>query len=159
MPASFRGARFHVDTSSKESGQRIVVHEFPKKDLPYAEGMGRRAIEFSVRGYCIAYPVAHPSIELYNPDYRKARDRLLTALETGGDGVLQLPFVPPMSVVCPRFRMTEEDKLGGFCVFDMQFVEFGRRSVPREDSGKKLIEQSRALIAETERLIATGLVK
>ena len=56
MPAKFRGARFHVDTGVRESGRRIVPHEFPKRDVPYAEDMGRRAREFTVRGYIIVYP-------------------------------------------------------------------------------------------------------
>ena len=37
MPASFRGAMFHVEAGGKESGRRIVVHEFPKKEFPYAK--------------------------------------------------------------------------------------------------------------------------
>ena len=78
QPASFRGAFFHVETNSKENGRRIVVHEFPKKDLPYAEDMGRRAYEFSVRGYCIVYPkdLVGERNELYRRDYRIARNRL-----------------------------------------------------------------------------------
>ena len=43
MPAKFRNARFHVESAVRESGRRIVSHEFPKRDVPYAEDMGRRA--------------------------------------------------------------------------------------------------------------------
>ena len=56
MPARFRNARFHVDSAVRESGRRIVPHEYPKKDVPYAEDMGRRAREFTIRGYIIVYP-------------------------------------------------------------------------------------------------------
>src|SRR5215471_8324607 len=90
LPASFRGAMFHVDSGSKESGRRIVVHEFPKRDIPYAEDMGRRSMEFSVRGYCITFPV-DTSVDLYMRDYRLSRDALITALEMEGPGPLQLP--------------------------------------------------------------------
>ena len=39
-----------------EGGRRIVMHEFPKKDIGYPEDMGRRARRFSVRGYIINLP-------------------------------------------------------------------------------------------------------
>jgi len=146
-PASFKGAMFHVEAGSRESGRRIVVHEFPKRERPYAEDMGRKAIEFSVRGYCISYPY-NSGVRLYMRDYRLARDDLIAALETEGAGMLQLPYhvtksAPPLMVVCPRYRMTEEEKLGGYCVFDMQFVEFGvAPGVPQIASDEKLRQQS-----------------
>lgn len=124
LPASFRGALFHVEASSKENARRIVVHEFPKREEPYSEDMGRRAVEFTVRGYCIQY-VRDEESPLYRRDYRISRDLLMAELQKEGQGVLQLPLLPPMTVVCPRYRLTEEERLGGYCTFDMSFVEFG----------------------------------
>jgi prophage DNA circulation protein len=128
MPANFDGNPFHVESNAKESGQRIVVHEFPKRDFPYAESMGRKAIEFTVRGYCICYP-SDTSDPLFMKDYRRARDLLQARLDLGGPGVLQLPTftfpTSPMNVVCQRYRLTEEDRFGGYCTFDMSFVELG----------------------------------
>jgi hypothetical protein len=123
MVARFRTAEFHVESASMENGRRIVMHEFPKKEEPYAEDMGRRAKEFSVRGYCIVYPF--DSDELFQRDYRKPRDKLMAALEQEGRGVLQLPTFRPMVVVCESYRVAEEQKTGGYCVFDMKFNEFG----------------------------------
>lgn len=127
QPASFRGARFHVEAGGKESGRRIVVHEFPKKDMPYAEDMGRRAIEFTVRGYCIQYPFDATSSmsPLYMMDYTIPRNILIAELEKEGVGKLQLPLLPPLTVVCQRYRLTEEEARGGYCTFDMGFVEYG----------------------------------
>ena len=124
MPATFAGQQFHCEAGTRENGQRVVTHQFPKKDLPYSELMGRRAIMFNVRGYCIAYPF-DTGLPLYQRDYRIARDNLLNALETGQPGLLQLPTLVPMMVVCPNFRLTEEERFGGYCVFDMTFVEYG----------------------------------
>jgi DNA circularisation protein N-terminus len=146
-PASFRGVHFHVESGSKESGRRIVVHEFPKKDFPYSEDMGRRAYEFSVRGYCICYPFdiqsSDPGYELQLRDYRVARDALDQELTRGEPGILQLPTMAPMLVVCPRYRLSEEERFGGYCVFDMQFTEYGQKLGegevdPRGDVGEKL---------------------
>jgi hypothetical protein len=133
--------------------------------------MGRRAIEFVVRGYCIQFmrdsvggfgpgaspgfvgpidPLA-PSFPLYMRDYRLARDALQQRLDAGGDGVLQLPNSarggpgPPLtiSVVCTQYRMTEEQRFGGYCVFDMTFVEFGKpASVPTMATGAQLVQSA-----------------
>lgn len=124
MPAAFNGARFHCESNSRESGRRIVQHQFPKKERPYAEDMGRQAREFSVRGYCIVFPY-ETGEPLYGMDYRLPRDRLMQQLEAEGPGVLQLPTQTPMMVVCPRYRMQEEQRFGGFCTFDMVFQEYG----------------------------------
>jgi prophage DNA circulation protein len=142
LPASFRGAFFHVEAGARENGRRIVVHEFPKRELPYAEDMGRQAISFTVRGYCITYPRDDES-PLYRRDYRIARDLLMAELEKEGDGVLQLPTLPRMRVVCQRYRLTEEEKAGGYCSFDMSFVEFGVSPFrPITSSRDALVQQS-----------------
>jgi prophage DNA circulation protein len=125
LQASFRAATFHVEAGSKENGRRIVMHEFPKRDLPYAEDMGRRAKTFTVRAYCIAFPKDLQGFPLYREDYRIPRNILLSALEALGPGRLQLPSLPAENVVVDHYRMTEEEKLGGYCVFDIDFKEFG----------------------------------
>ena len=51
LPATFRGVEFHVELDTRASGRRTVVHEYPKRDLPYSEDMGRAAIRFSFTGY------------------------------------------------------------------------------------------------------------
>ena len=37
-----------------------------------------------------------------------------------------MPLLGTLNVVCSRYRVTEEEKLGGYCVFDMTFAEFGQ---------------------------------
>jgi prophage DNA circulation protein len=154
MPASFRGAYFHCESNARESGRRIVEHEFPKKDYPYAEDMGRHFREFTIRGYCIVFPVVtdaqrqlliqsfghsqqrgvpvtlpppqfQANAALFNSDYRIPREALIRALETEGPGTLQLPTQLMQNVVCTRYRLTEEEKFGGYCTFDMTFQEYG----------------------------------
>ena len=53
VPASFRGAVFHVETSGRRSGRRTVVHEYPKRNIPYSEDMGRSAVKWSFTAYLI----------------------------------------------------------------------------------------------------------
>lgn len=149
LPAHFDGRMFHVESGSYEGGRRIVSHEFPKKEMGYAEDMGRKATTYSVRGYIICYPHDDPfNPDLYRRDYRVARDALQERLDKGGPGVLQLPtFIKnPKVVVCQQFRLTEENRFGGFCTFDMQFIERGVvpfRTLP--NSQQELINQANAL--------------
>ena len=75
--ASFRGARFEVDEVEASGGRRVVLHEYPLRDTPYSEDLGRRAREFSVRGYII---------QGRTYDYASARADVLKALEAYGPG-------------------------------------------------------------------------
>jgi prophage DNA circulation protein len=125
--AKFRDAVFHVEAGVRESGRRVVPHEFPKRDVPYAEDMGRRAREFTVRGYIIVFPADNGgNSELQRRNYIPARDKLIKALEEEGPADLQLPLLGILKVACTRYRVTEESRLGGFCVFDMSFFEYGQ---------------------------------
>lgn len=150
LPASFRNATFHVETGSREGGRRVVMHEFPKKELPYAEDMGHRAVEFSVRGYVIQFP-RDTQAPLYQRDYRNPRNALLQELETGGSGRLQLPTLAPMTVRVTRYRLTEEQRMGGMCVFDMTFVELGAPPPFTPISSQaQLVAESKALAAQVQ---------
>jgi prophage DNA circulation protein len=127
-PAKFRDARFYVDTTVRDSARRIVQHEFPKRDVPYAEDLGRRAREITIRGYIIVFPNdnKYPNDPLKRKNYLPARDKLIAELETEGAAILQTPLLGQLFCVCSRYRVTEEDKLGGYCTFDMTFQEYGR---------------------------------
>jgi prophage DNA circulation protein len=157
--ANFRGARFHVDTGVRESGRRVVNHEFPKRNVPYAEDMGRRAREFTVRGYIIAYPRDGSDV-LQQKNYIPARDSLILALETDGPASLQLPLLGVLNVMCTRYRVTEEDKFGGYCVFDMTFTEYGQApATGTRDSPAGVYYAANNLESATTNAVETGIKK
>lgn len=152
LPASYDGNEFFVDVGSRESGNRLVVHQFPKKDQPYTENMGRRAIEFRVRGYVIQ--------SARRPDYRPVRDALQQRLEqgmAGKAGQLQLPTMRPVSMIIQNYRLTEEERLGGYCVFDMHFVESGTQPFkPTASPQAQLTQSANALGARNQAVIGQG---
>ena len=163
--ASFRGQQFYVDTGVRESGRRIVNHEFPKRDDPYAEDMGRRTREITVRGYLIVYPTgggqsSFPNDPLKQASYLKARDELIKALEvTDAPAILQLPLLGVLTCLCARYRVTEEDRFGGYCVFDMTFSEFGVAPATgnTRNSAAGVAYAAQTLSTTTQSDITTGL--
>lgn len=155
--ANFRGAQFHVDTGVRESGRRVVQHEFPKRNVPYAEDMGRRGREFTVRGYIIVYP-KDTGDPLQQKNYIPARDSLILALETDGPANLQLPTLGVLNVQCTRYRVTEEEKFGGYCVFDMTFTEFGQApNSGTRDSAAGVTYAAANLDSTAQATISTGI--
>lgn len=125
VTANYKGAFFHCETSSVESGLRIVEHEFPKKMLPYAESMGHKAISWSVRAYIATFPYDSADNVLNTTDYTRGRDELARALDSNNPGWLQIHTMPPLYVQCQRWRLTETEKQGGYCTFDIEFIEYG----------------------------------
>jgi prophage DNA circulation protein len=121
LQASFKGIIFHVETGARLSGRRSVVHEYPKRNDPYAEDMGRQARRFNIQGYLIY----RPNNPLY--EYTSQRYKLYSALESDDAGRFVHPVLAPggMSVMCERFTMVENRQRGGFTEFEMQFVESG----------------------------------
>lgn len=129
QPASYSGALFHVDTSPRQSGRRLVRHEFPRRDIPWAEDMGRRIRAWQVMAYIIYSPVL-------TPDYQAARDALIAQLEAEGSGTLILPTglqnmsdEPPGLVCVDTYSVTETRERGGYAEFDITFVEAGQQGI------------------------------
>jgi prophage DNA circulation protein len=154
LPAMFRGQQFHMESISRENGTHVVTHQFPKRDIPYSEPMGRRAYEFTIRAYCIAYPF-NTNQPLYQRDYRTPRNNLINVLDAGQPGILQLPTLPPMTVLCTRYRITEEEKLGGYCTFDISFVEYGvKPTASGQDTFAQTLAASETLKTRVQAVLA-----
>ena len=119
--ASFRGVIFHIESGSRSSGRRSVLHEYPKRNEPFAEDMGRATRRFQFSGYL----VYRPNNPVYI--YTEQRKRLYTALEEDDIGKLVHPIFAPggMNVMCERYSMIENRERGGFTQFEMQFAEAG----------------------------------
>lgn len=112
-PASFRGVEFKVDTGAKAGGRRGVTFEFPKRDMPSDEDMGRRAQRWAVSGYVIG------------PDYDIDASFLEDALNAEGPGLLIHPLMGEMLVRCETYTRSERKDQGNLAAFDMTFVEVG----------------------------------
>lgn len=112
--ASFRGAAFFVEGASSEHGRRIELHEFPQRDTPYAEDLGRKARHFSIEAFVLG------------DDYMGRRDALVSACEAYGPGSLVHPYMGSKRVACTECRVSESaSKEGRMARLSLTFVEAG----------------------------------
>lgn len=115
---SFRGAKFWVREAEIEAGRRVQVHEYPQRDTPYAEDLGRKARKLQFEAYCIG------------PDYHVARDALIAAVEEAGPGTLRHPYLGTLTVTITSFRARESTREGGYAAITIQCVESGELRFP-----------------------------
>ena len=115
---SFRGASFFIDTSEYEGGRRTADHEYPGRDTPFSEDLGRKAREFQFDCYVLG------------KSYSTLRDSLLKACEASGSGKLVHPFYGTVTVVCKSFRIRENLRESGIAVFSLNFREAGQELFP-----------------------------
>lgn len=118
QPASFRGVPFEVEDESCGFGRRNETHEYPKRDRPYVEDLGRKARDPDVTGFVIG------------DDYMAKRDKLLAAIEAEGPGELVHPWYGRMTVSITDCRVSHSIKQQGMCTFQISFIESGELSFP-----------------------------
>lgn len=125
QPASFKGAPFHVSGTDGQIGRRWVIHEYPLRDLPYAEDMGRKYREFTIEAFVIG------------ANYMAARDRLIDAIEAPGSGELVHPYRGRQQVAITSARVSESSADGGMAKFSLTFTESGEAVNPVVKSDTK----------------------
>lgn len=97
-----------------------MLHEFPLKDLPLPEDMGRKASEFVVDGFLIG--------ENYLSDMK----RLIEALTEAGSGTLIHPSLGTLQVALAHPARLREQFIEkrGMASFSLAFVEAGEETQP-----------------------------
>lgn len=115
--AAYGRAEFFVESDKIETGRRLVVHQFPHRDTPYVEDMGRDANKVQVTAY-----VANASAE-------SDAHTLKSECEARGPKTLRLPL-DTLLVHCEKCsRDFSKDRLG-FIAFSLSFVRDGSGAAP-----------------------------
>lgn len=110
--ASFRGVPFFVEASDRTGGRRVMVHEFPLRDDPFVEDLGRRARKFRVDGYVVG------------DDYIAQKNALLAALEDEeGPGQLVHPYYGIKIAIAETNSTRETQSEGGWAQIGIEFCE------------------------------------
>lgn len=112
--ASIGGAPFLYRSIKASKGRRTVVTEFPDRDFPGTEDMGRAA-----RRWIVDAVVA-------GPEYLRARDALVEVLEKRGPHTFSNPYEGDFYVVLDgRVDITESVEEGGAARISFTVVESG----------------------------------
>ena len=121
--ASFRGVSFHIESENASFGRRVQTHEFPNRDKPYSEDLGRIALRPNITAYVMG------------DDCLAQRDRLLDALNKPGPGTLIHPTLGKMTVcVTDQIKVSTASNEGRMVRFDLHFVEAGELAYPQADA-------------------------
>ncbi|HAW0009587.1 TPA: DNA circularization protein [Escherichia coli] len=119
LEASFRGVPFKVEEESAGTGRRVETHEYPNRDKPYTEDLGKVTFRPSITAYVVG------------DDCFDQRDRLIEALNKPGPGTLVHPTYGELKVcVDGEVRVSTSKSEGRIVRFDLKFVEAGELSYP-----------------------------
>jgi Mu-like prophage DNA circulation protein len=135
-PARLGNAPFLVEGAEAQLGRNTQVHEYPLRDIPYVEDLGRRARRFTMDAYVIG------------PNYMAARDALIAELEAPGMKTLVHPYLGEMRVgVVDSAGPRESTREGGMARFNIVVVEAGELRFPAATSDTQRTTQEKADIA------------
>lgn len=109
--ASFRGVPFLVQDSGRSGGRRAVTSNFPFRDDPFVEDLGRKEQGFRLEGYVLGN------------SYMAKREALRAALEDKkGPGELRHPYHGVHRAICTDLEIKETQSNGGIAMFSLVFV-------------------------------------
>lgn len=131
-PASFRGKKFFVDSSQYTGGRRVSFHEFPDRDDPYPEDLGKVGRTFKVEGYIIG------------DDYFTLKRELVEATEKEGPGELVHPYYGTLQVQLGPFSIDESKQDGRFAKLSFLFYEAGNNRFPQQIDDKNAVLEAAA---------------
>jgi prophage DNA circulation protein len=117
-PASYKGVPFGTIGGSATFGRRNAVHEYPYRDTPWVEDLGRASREFIVSGFVVG------------DDAIARRDRLIAKLEEPGDGDLVHPTLGKRKAAVLDFNVQEHRDRGRVFEFTLRCMEQGSRQYP-----------------------------
>ncbi|MFM0135100.1 DNA circularization protein [Caballeronia grimmiae] len=117
-PASFRGVPFVSLGGEGGFGRRNELHEYPLRDTPWVEDIGRATRRFRVFGFVVG------------DDVIAQRDVMIAACEAPGTGALVHPTFGRREVSLMDFRSIERWEKGRYFEFEFEFIEGGPRVFP-----------------------------
>lgn len=118
QPASFRGVPFEVEASGITVGRRTVVHEYPQRDRPYVEDMGRATRNITLQCFVVG------------SDYLEQAQALMHELEEPGPGTLIHPWLGEMKVTITSVSELQFDQGLGVASVTITATEAGDLEFP-----------------------------
>lgn len=127
QPASFRGVPFGVLGGESRFGRRVAVHEYPNRDKPYIEDLGRSARKISLVGFLVENSGIYGGGSVI-----AQREAMVAAVERAGPGLLVHPTLGELRVAVPGdgFGVVERWDTARYMEISFSFVEAGDRLFP-----------------------------
>ena len=143
--ASFRGVPFEVTSSNLSIGRRTQTFEYPQRDDPFTEDMGRSKRTIRITAFVVGY------------DYIARMKRLIAACEKPGSGRLIHPWLGSMEVTPTELSapVFESNRVASV---SLTFVESGKLQYPNAllDVGAKCLSAAQMLVnAEFDEFVRT----
>lgn len=143
--ASFRGVPFEVTSSNLSIGRRTQTFEYPQRDDPFTEDMGRSKRTIRITAFVVGY------------DYIVRMKRLIAACEKPGSGRLIHPWLGSMEVT-PTDLSAPVFESNRVASVSLTFVESGKLQYPNAllDVGAKCLSAAQLLVnAEFDEFVRT----
>lgn len=146
--ASLGGVPFGVLSGESRFGRRQAVHEYPFRDTPWVEDMGRSARRINVTGFLIENDAIYGG-----GDVIAQRDRMIAVAESPGASTLIHPTLGRLNVSLLGISITEKWDAGRYFELGFSFIESGQRVFPEigsapSDSGFTQADIAAAAAAE-----------
>lgn len=132
QPASFRGVAFKVNASEIGAGRRTQLHEYPQRDKPYVDDLGRGTREIGVTAFVVG------------EDYVDQAKAVLGALEEPGPGTLIHPWFGELTVSLKDLARGVFDHGLGHAVIQMSFIESGELAFPSSEASTQAASRKAA---------------
>ncbi len=145
LPGSFRGIAFESLGDTLDGGRRGPVHEYPLRDPPYREDMGRKARTVSVSALVVG------------DDYLDQLDQLVGALEDGRPGELIHPWYGRITVYVDTYTVTHSSAEMGQATVEMNFHERGDLQFPTYDDASGAVDLTADIVDTTAEADAVSL--
>lgn len=128
--ASFRGVPFHVTKIDLKVGRRTVTHEYPQRDKPYVEDIGRATRKLTFTAFVVG------------DDYIEQVEKLIKAVETEGPGTLVHPHLGEMKCCLEQVSTITFTDATRTATVVLNAVESGDLEFPAigEDNTNKVLE-------------------
>lgn len=116
--ASFRGIAFYISEATDDTERRHTVHEYPQKDTPYIEDLGKGAQSFTLQVFLIGEACVQQAKAL-----RKA-------VLSGKTGTLVHPFEGSIRVFGTKANFNYQTSVLRYVSGSISFVEAGELDNP-----------------------------
>ena len=132
LTASFKGVTFFVESSSISAGRRVVTHQYPQRDEPFTEDLGRAARVYNVSAFVVG------------EDCIEQAQSLRDVVEEPGPGTLVHPEFGELQVIAQPGGSMSFDQSRLTVRFELSFIEAGLNAFPEQDQATQSLSRAAA---------------